>query len=64
MQLQINQPFGQNMENRVRRCNLGLPEGAEGKDLTAFEEQLLITTYGLGGALCHLGGRESSPYAG
>lgn len=43
MQLQINYLLAKqdNMENRLRRCNLcfiGLPEGAKGKDLTTFIE--------------------------
>lgn len=51
MQYQINQLLAKqdDMENRLRRCNLrfiGLPEGTEGKDPTTFLEQLLITTYG------------------
>lgn len=51
MQLQINQLFAKqdDMENRLRRCNLrfiGLPEGAEGKDPTNFLEHLLVNTYG------------------
>lgn len=51
MQYQINQLLAKqdNMENRLRRCNLrfiGLPEGTEGKDPTTFLEQLLITRYG------------------
>lgn len=51
MQLQISQLIQKqdDMENRLRRCNLlfiGLPEGAEGKDPTTFLERLLITTYG------------------
>lgn len=50
MQLQINQLLTkQDMENRLRRCNLrfiGLPEGAEGKDPTMFLERLLNTTHG------------------
>lgn len=51
MQQQIQQLFSKQdeMENRLRRCNLrliGLPEGAEGKDPAVFLEQLLITSYG------------------
>lgn len=51
IQRQIQQLFSKHdeMENRLRRCNLrliGLPEGAEGKDPTTFLEQLLITHYG------------------
>lgn len=51
MQLQISQLMTkqEDMENRIRRCNLrfiGLPECAKGKQLTTFLEQLLITTYG------------------
>lgn len=53
MQLQISQLMTkqEDMENRLRRCNLciiRLPEGAEGKDLTTFLEQLLIITYARG----------------
>lgn len=51
MQMQISQLISKQdeMENRLRRCNLrfiGLPEGAEGKDPTSFLEKLLIDTYG------------------
>lgn len=38
-----------NMENRLRRCNLrlvGLPEGVEGSDPRSFLENLLISTFG------------------
>lgn len=37
------------MENRLRRCNLrfiGLPEGSEGADPSSYLEQLLTQTYG------------------
>lgn len=37
------------MENRLRRCNLrfiGLPEGSEGPDPPSFLENLLINTFG------------------
>lgn len=37
------------MENRLRRCNLrfvGLPEGAEGSDPSTFLENLLTSTFG------------------
>ena len=51
MQRQIHQLFSKqdDMENRLRRCNLhliGLPEGAEGKDPTTYLEDLLTATYG------------------
>lgn len=50
MQQQIHQILAKqdDMENRLRRCNLrliGLPGGAEGKDTITFLEQLLIKTY-------------------
>lgn len=37
------------MENRLRRCNLrfvGIPEGLEGSDPPSFLENLLVTTFG------------------
>lgn len=37
------------MENRLRRCNLhfvGIPEGSEGTDAPSFLENLLTTTFG------------------
>lgn len=51
MQRQITQLIAKQdeMENRMRRCNIhliGLPEGAEGKDPSTYLEQLLISTYG------------------
>lgn len=51
MQLQVNQLLQKQdeMENRLRRCNLrfiGLPEGEEGAEPPPFLEQLLCTTYG------------------
>lgn len=37
------------MENRLRRCNLqfvGLPEGEEGSDPPSFLEKLLVASFG------------------
>lgn len=51
LQLQVSQMLlkQDDMENRLRRCNIrliGLPKGAEGSDPSDFLEQLLIKTYG------------------
>lgn len=50
MQRQIQQlPHQDDMENRIRRCNLrfiGLPERAESKDPAEYLENLLIKEYG------------------
>lgn len=51
LQHQVNQLLQKqdDIENRLRRCNLrfvGLPEGVEGKDPPAFLENLLCDTYG------------------
>lgn len=51
MQLQVDQILQKqdDLENRLRRCNLrfiGLPEGVEGGDPTTFLETLLCDTYG------------------
>lgn len=51
MQYQIKQLLAKqdDMETGLQSCNLcfiGLPEGTEGKDITSFLEQLLITTNG------------------
>lgn len=51
IQTQVNQLLQKqdDLENRIRRCNLrfiGLPEGVEGRDPTEFLETLLCDTYG------------------
>lgn len=48
-QIQLLQSHQDDLENRIRRCNLrfiGIPEKEEGTDPVTFLESLLIAQYG------------------